>query len=67
MFREVNEVREIKEAKKVESIFPAFFDSIQLDGASEIKEVHESKNTTTDKIDDENSIFPAFFKDIILK
>ena len=67
MFREFTEVNEVRETKKVESIFPKFFDDIQLDGAEEINEVHESKNITNNKKDDENSIFPAFFKDIILK
>lgn len=66
MFREFTEVNDVRETKKVESIFPKFFDDIQLDGAKEIKEVHETKNNTNVK-DDEDSIFPAFFKDIILK
>lgn len=66
MFREFSEVNEVKEVKKVESIFPDFFKDIQLDGASEIKEIHESKNTNNnDTMKD--SIFPDFFKDIILK
>lgn len=65
MFKEVQQlIEDIKITE--ESIFPSFFDAIQLDGAKEIKEVHETKNNTNVK-DDENSIFPAFFKDIILK
>lgn len=43
MFREFIEVNDVRETKKVESIFPKFFDDIQLDGAREIKEVYESK------------------------
>lgn len=65
MFKEVIDlIEDIKITE--ESIFPKFFDAIQLDGAKEIKEVHETKNNTNVE-DDENSIFPAFFKDIILK
>lgn len=66
MFKEVVElIEDIKITE--ETIFPKFFDSIQLDGAEEIDEVHESKNTTKNKTDEEDSIFPDFFKDIILK
>lgn len=62
MFKEVVEL--IKDIKITEeSIFPSFFNSIQLDGAKEVEEIHESKNKT----DEKDSIFPDFFKDIILK
>lgn len=64
MFKEV--VKLIEDIKITdESIFPKFFDSIQLDGAKEIDEVHETKNSG--KTNEEDSIFPDFFKDIILK
>lgn len=66
MFREFIEVNNVRETKKVESIFPKFFDDIQLDGAREIKEVYESKNSGNNP-NEEDPIFPAFFKDIILK
>lgn len=66
MFKEV--VKLIEDTKITEdSIFPKFFDSIQLDGAKEVKEIHETKQATTAKNDKEDSIFPDFFKDIILK
>lgn len=65
MFKEVIELIEDVEIKK-ESIFPSFFNDIQLDGASEIKEVHESKNVSNNN-NTKDSIFPDFFKDIILK
>lgn len=65
MFKEVVElIEDIKITK--ESIFPSFFNDIQLDGAKEINEVHETKNNTNVN-DKEDSIFPDFFKDIILK
>lgn len=65
MFKEVVElIEDIKITE--ESIFPKFFDSIQLDGSKEINEVHESKNVGNNT-NEEDSIFPAFFKDIVLK
>lgn len=66
MFKEV--VKRIEDIKITEdSIFPKFFDSIHLDGAKEVEEIHETKQATTAKNDKEDSIFPDFFKDIILK
>ena len=65
MFKEVIELIEDVEIKK-ESIFPSFFKDIQLDGASEIKEVHESKNVSNNN-NTKDSIFPDLLKDIILK
>ena len=66
MFKEVIDL--IEDIKITEdSIFPKFFDAIQLDGAKEVKETHETKQATTTKNDNEDSIFPDFFKDIILK
>jgi len=65
MFKEVVElIEDIKITK--ESIFPSFFNDIQLDGAKEVEEIHESKNNTNNT-DEKDSIFPDFFKDIILK
>lgn len=65
MFKEVVELIESVEIKK-ESIFPSFFNDIQLDGAKEINGVNESKNNGNNP-NEEDSIFPDFFKDIILK
>lgn len=65
MFKEVVELIERVEIKK-ESIFPSFFNDIQLDGSREINDVNESKNNGNNPIE-EDSIFPDFFKDIILK
>ena len=66
MFKEVVKLIEgIKITK--ESIFPSFFNDIQLDGAKEINEVHETKNNIRNKTDEKDSIFPDFFNDIILK
>lgn len=66
MFKEVVEL--IKDIKITEeTIFPSFFNNIQLDGAKEVEEIHESKNNAKNKIDEKDSIFPDFFKDIILK
>lgn len=43
MFKEVVElIEDIKITE--ETIFPSFFNSIQLDGAKEVEETHESKN-----------------------
>lgn len=66
MFKEVVEL--IKDIKITEeTIFPSFFNSIQLDGSKEVEEVHESKNNAKNKTGEKDSIFPDFFKDIILK
>ena len=65
MFKEVVELIEDTKITE-ESIFPKFFDSIQLDGAKEVEETHESKNNANNT-DEKDSIFPDFFKDIILK
>lgn len=65
MFKEVVEL--IKDIKITEeTIFPSFFNSIQLDGAKEVEETYESKNNAN-TTDEKDSIFPDFFKDIILK
>lgn len=66
MFKEVVEL--IKDIKITEeTIFPSFLNSTQLDGAKEVEEIHESKNNAKNKTDEKDSIFPDFFKDIILK
>ena len=66
MFKEVVEL--IKDIKITEeTIFPSFLNNTQLDGAKEVEEIHESKNNVKNKTGEKDSIFPDFFKDIILK
>ena len=56
MFKEVVEL--IKDIKITEeTIFPSFFNSIQLDGAKEVEEIHESKNNAKNKTDGRTQSF----------